>query len=255
MTEMMSAINFRPDRFYSPQSAKQRAAVAVSACLAGEKVRYDGADKLNPAYPLLAAELHLVPVCPEYEAGLGIPRPPVQLVRVDGNIKALGRNDRALDVTSALQTFAERSLPQLLNTHQLCGYLWKSRSPSCGFNSTPIFDENGDEIGRGSGIQAACFQHHLPHLSYCEETALHTENDIAIFILRCRLVFDVLYAAAASLTALHQHYSYVHENFDDSIAGNLRALSVAGHRTDYLTTLLSGCRQISQDKLLGFFIG
>ncbi len=249
-----SICTFRTARFYSSQSATTRATVAISACLAGEKVRYDGADKLFPLYPLLDAELHLIATCPELGAGLGVPRPPVQLVESDGRISALGRNDSNLDVTTALQNFAALSLPQLLSTHQLCGYLWKSRSPSCGFKSTPIYNTSGVEIDRGSGIQAAHFQQHAPHLSYCEETELQSKDAAIHFILRCRLVFDVLHASNASTTRLHRHYAFLHENFGNRVAETLSALSVTDCKPDYLATPLMGCRQMSEEKLLKLFI-
>ena len=246
--------DFYPKRFYSPPSARQRSVVAVSACLVGEKVRYDGADKLSPLYPLLNSELNLIAICPEQGAGLGVPRPPVQLIESDNHISARGREDRTLDVTAALRDFAARSLPQLLNAHQLCGYLWKSRSPSCGFNSTPIFNADGDEINRGSGIQAAYFQRHLPHLSYCEDAALQTERSAISFVLRCRLAFDILYATDALLPELHRHYTFLHEHFDDRITANLIALSAMAHKTDYLAALLAGCHHMSEEKLLGLFV-
>lgn len=244
---------FLPHRFYVPRSATERVTVAISACLAGEKVRYDGADKCTPLYPVLSAELNLIAVCPEQGAGLGVPRPPVQLIEYDGHIRAQGRENRALDVTAALHDFAEQSLPQLLNAHQLCGYLWKSRSPSCGFNSTPIFSSAGIEIDRGSGIQAAYFQRHLPYLSYCEETALSSENAALSFILRCRLVFDVLHAADASLLELHRHYAFLHENFDEHSAATLQILSTANDRKEFLAALLRGCRQLTDEVLLRLF--
>lgn len=255
MTQIaISAIcKFRPACFYSAQSASQRATVAVSACLAGEKVRYDGADKRMSAYSLLNAELNFVAICPEQGAGLGVPRPPVQLVESGGRINALGLDDRSLDVTTALQDFAAHSLSQLSSTHRLCGYLWKSRSPSCGFNSTPIHNLAGIEIDRGSGIQAGYFQRSLPHLSYCEETQLLTENAIVVFILRCRLVFDLLYASNASPASLHRHYAFLHEHFDKRIANNLHALSAVDRKPDYLAALLAGCCQMPEKVLLGLF--
>lgn len=253
-TAASAACHFHPNRFYSPQSAAQRAVVAVSACLAGEKVRYDGADKLSPAHPLLNAELNLVAVCPEQGAGLGVPRPPVQLVEHGGHISALGRDNRALDATAALENFAAQSLSQLRNASPLCGYLWKSRSPSCGFNSTPIFAAAGNEIRRGSGIQAAYFQRHLPHLSYCEETELLTENHALAFVLRCRLVFDFLYASDTPLIELHRHYAFLRAHFDKDIVDRTHALSSTDRKSDYLTAFQLGCRQMSENKLLELFI-
>lgn len=256
MTKFSTATccNFRSARFYNPHSATHRAAVAVSACLAGEKVRYDGADKLVPVYSLLHNELNLVSICPEIGAGLGVPRPPVQLIEVNGQIHALGRENRQLDVTSLLQNFAVFSLQQLLSEHLLCGYLWKSRSPSCGFGSTPLFNADGVEVNRTSGIQADYFRHHLPHINHCEETALDTTDAAIQFILKCRLVFDLLYASDISLQTLHEHYTFLHAHFDKRTSENLNALSATRSRTSYLAALLEGCRQISEETLLKLFI-
>ncbi len=256
MVNFLTAVpcNFRPSRFFDSRSAAQRTAVAVSACLAGEKVRYDGADKLLPAYPLLRKELNLLPICPEMGAGLGVPRPPVQLIEIStGRIRALGREDHALDVTSALQSFAALSLQNMASKHCLCGYLWKSRSPSCGLDSTPLFSTDGIEINRTSGIQAEYFKRQLPHLNYREETALETAEAVASFVLRCRLVFDTQYSSDAPLQEMHQHYAFLHKNFDDHIAENLNVLSGMNSRTDYLAAFLSGCNQMPDEVLLSFF--
>ena len=245
--------NFRPARFYNPHSATHRAAVAVSACLVGEKVRYDGAHQLLPAYPLLHKELNLVSVCPEMGAGLGVPRPPIQLIEADDQVRALGRENRQLDVTSALQNFAVSSLHRLLSERLLCGYLWKSRSPSCGFGSTPLFTADGVEVSRTSGIQAEYFRRNLPHLNYCEETALETTDAALGFVLRSRLVFDLLYTPDSPLRALHRHYTFLHESFDIGIADKLNRLSSANDKTNYLAALLKGCSQMPKDDLLELF--
>lgn len=249
-----TASPFRPTRFYSPSSATRRATVAVSACLAGEKVRYDGDDKRLAVYPLLDAALQLVTICPELGAGLGVPRPPVRLVETQNGLRALGRDNPALDVTAMLQQFAQQSLTHISSQHQLCGYLWKSRSPSCGFGSTPIFTADGIENDRGSGIHAAYFQRQLPHLSYGEETELTAENSALAFILRCRIVFDVLHATRASLSDLHRHYIFLHENFDRQTAVNLEKLIAENYREGYLAALLVGCRQMPETLLLRLFI-
>jgi uncharacterized protein YbbK (DUF523 family) len=256
MTKFSAATfcNFRSTRFCNSLSATHRAAVAVSACLAGEKVRYDGADKLLSMHSLLQAELSLIPICPEIGAGLGVPRPPVQLIEINGDIHAQGRDDRNLDVTRSLQRYAQHSLRQLTDQYSLCGYLWKSRSPSCGLDSTPLFDKQGIEIGRTSGFQAGYFRHHLPHINHCEETALLSERAAIIFVLRCRLVFDVLYASAAPLPVLHRRYIFLHEQFDERSRENLSTHAENDDRKTYLTALLNGGSQISEDDLLKLFI-
>ncbi len=246
-----TACAFRPARFCDPRSAAHRATVAVSACLAGEKVRYDGADKLLPCHPLLARELNLIAICPEMGAGLGVPRPPVQLIDTGAQIAAIGRENAQLDVTAALQRFAENSFAQL-RERALCGYLWKSRSPSCGFGSTPIFDPAGVEFARGDGIQAACFRQRWPQLCHREETALDSALAASSFVLRCRIVFDVLYTAATA-RELHRHYEFLHNAFTEPQAMELDALRKTNDKNAYLTAFQQGCNQISDAMLLSLF--
>lgn len=246
------SLRFDKNRFVNPASANRRAAVAVSACLAGERVRYDGADKLLPALNRVTHELDLIAVCPEVGAGMAVPRPPVHLVEHNGFVRALGRDDRALDVTDSLQTFAEQSLKQLIAHHALCGYLWKSRSPSCGFNSTPVFDMVGSQIAQRSGIQAARFQQTLPWLCYAEETDLYNDEAIDSFVLRCRLVSDIVYGGA-SLTRTYQHYRFLIERFADTVQTQLQAYSENGSVEEFMTALQYQCGHMERAELLGLF--
>lgn len=246
------SLRFDENRFINPASANQRAAVAVSACLAGERVRYDGADKLLPALDRVEHELNLIAVCPEVGAGMTVPRPPVHLVEQNGFVRALGRDDRTLDVTDLLQTFAHQSLTHLVAQHALCGYLWKSRSPSCGFNSTPLFDIQRHEVGQRSGIQATHFRQVLPWLSYAEETDLHDEVAIDSFVLRCRLVSDIVHGGA-SLTRVYQHYRFLIERFADEVQRQLRTYSEDGSAEEFMTALQYQCGRIERVELLRLF--
>ncbi len=217
-------------------------------------MRYDGAGKLLDMHALLATQLELVAICPEQGAGLGVPRPPVQLVEANGELRALGRDDKTLDVTEALHHFAAQSLPSLMRDHRLCGYIWKSRSPSCGFGSTPVFDRAGTPTDYRSGIHAAHFQRHLPYLSYVDETDLTTATATLAFILRCRLVFDIMYATAAPLRELHRHYAFLRAQFSADERHTLEEINAGEAKSEYLTALLRGCRQMPENELLELFI-
>lgn len=200
------AISLESLRLFSDNSPKP--VVAISACLYGEAVRYDGADKsLQSTLDILAKHLELKPICPEVGAGLGVPRPPVQLVRdTSGELRALGRDDAGLDVTEALVDFAGHSLRH--SPSALTGYILKSRSPSCGLNSTPLFNSDGEQVDRGSGIQAALFNTQRPWLQFIEDTGLSSAAECERYILRCRILHDVrLSLAHAAPTQLRQHYA------------------------------------------------
>lgn len=246
--------NFNRSRFFNPDSANARAVVGVSACLLGQPVRYDGGDKYLHATAMLQAELTLIPICPEVGAGLAVPRPPVRLVNTGGGMpRALGRDDATLDVTEALYKFARGALSDA-RTQRLCGYIWKSKSPSCGMGSTPVIDAQGHAAGRSSGIQAAHFLRDLPWLSYCEETELAGVASIARFILRCRLVFDLTEALGNSpLSALDRHYHFLHERFDATRRTELESSREQGNIENYLTAFQHGCGHLVDEELLDLF--
>lgn len=135
--------------------------VAVSRCLLGEKVRYDGSDKAVPKLiNALSTSFSIIPVCPEVEAGLSVPRPPVKLVRADNEaISALGRDNATLDVTLQLNNFAEH----FCTLHPtLSGAILQNRSPSCGVGDTPLFSPSGESIMEVDGLFAATLRERCP---------------------------------------------------------------------------------------------
>jgi uncharacterized protein YbbK (DUF523 family) len=265
------AQQFNSNRFYYPHSAQQRATVAVSACLMGQRVRYDGNDRYLPAIEELTTLLQLIPICPEVGAGLTVPRPPVQLVATSTSIiQARGRDNPNLDVTSQLQMFAQTSATQFNATPILCGYLWKSRSPSCGYGSTPLFDQSGRQIGTTSGIHAAHFQREFPWLSYCEEATLLDQSAVLAFVLRCRIVFDWMYAGGATelstelatarptkvsaeISAQHRHYAFLIDRLSRSDQASLEQLAATRSRSDYLIALQQSCTRLPAEQLLDLF--
>lgn len=243
-----------PRRFIHSDSATARIEVAISACLSGQRVRYDGADKPFAATELLNQSVELTPVCPEVGAGLSVPRPPVQLVSTDLGLRALGRDDATLDVTTALADYAELSARHFLRQPTLCGYIWKSRSPSCGLASTPVFDKTGRQIATASGIQARHFQRQLPWLHCCEESDLNNVQTISAFVLICRLVFDLLRAAPNNLAKTHRHYHFLQQCLSIDTQESLEMLSKHSPATSYLIAVKTACAQMNHEELLGLFV-
>lgn len=245
---------FNPRRFIHPASASARAPVAISACLAGQPVRYDGTDKRFVGIEALSEILELIPICPEVGAGLPVPRPPVQLVSSDGSQRALGRDDPSLDVTAALQHYAEHSAQRFLQQPvSLCGYIWKSRSPSCGLASTPLFDAHSRQIGIVSGIQANHFQRHLPWLHCVDENDLIDSKTIAAFALICRVVFDLRQTDPAALISTHRHYHFLQRCLSSDTQEQLDRLSQNSSAAEYQAALKAACTQLDQANLLALF--
>jgi uncharacterized protein YbbK (DUF523 family) len=140
-------------------SSTDKPLVGVSRCLLGDTVRYDGKSSANQIIIQQLSQLfEFVPVCPEVEVGLSIPRPPVQLSGSIENPKLTGRDDPALDITAIMKHYCNTKVAEL---NQLAGFIFKSRSPSCGLNSTPVFI-NGQcvtETSRGLFTRKICEAH------------------------------------------------------------------------------------------------
>lgn len=144
--------------------------VGVSRCLLGDAVRYDGRSKPDAVVIEQLSEIfELVAICPEVEAGIGIPRPPVQLT---GSIEAprmTGRDDPAIDVSDQLQAFCKQRIPEL---GLLAGFIFKSRSPSCGLASTPIFIDGECVTESADGVFARTIKEHYTHIAMIDEVGL-----------------------------------------------------------------------------------
>lgn len=149
---------------------KPRIRVGVSACLLGERVRYDGGDKLAPWLAReLGARFELVPVCPEVGIGLGVPREPIQLRGDPEAPRAVGVVSADLDVAVELAAYGRAQAARLAD---VCGYVFKSRSPSCGLSGVKLHDASGEVVGATAGLYARQILRALPGLPVAEEGEL-----------------------------------------------------------------------------------
>ena len=154
--------------------------VGVSRCLLGDAVRYDGASKPSRiVIEQLGALFELTPVCPEVEAGLTIPRPPLQLTGSLEQPRMTGRDDPQLDVTETLQAFCEKRIPQLAG---LSGFIFKSRSPSCGLASAPLFIDGECVTETMNGVFATALLKRYPQSPVIDELQLSDSAICAGFI-------------------------------------------------------------------------
>ena len=164
--------------------------IGISSCLTGQKVRYDGHHKFNRLiHDRIAPQATLLPICPEAAIGMGIPRPPIQIRQTTNGLIATGRDNPGINVTAPLTHFAD-TLHKVYP--ELCGYIFQSRSPSCGYNTTPIFNEQGKEIGIGSGLVAQRLAETCPDLPIVNDTDLTDEAGINAFLQRVQARFQQL---------------------------------------------------------------
>jgi uncharacterized protein YbgA (DUF1722 family)/uncharacterized protein YbbK (DUF523 family) len=191
--------------------SEPRLRLGVSACLLGQRVRYDGGHKRDGfVADRLAEHFELVPVCPEVAIGLGVPRAPIRLVQTAAGVRVRGVRDAALDVTGALDAEAARVSSE---QPDLCGYVLKKNSPSCGMARVKTYTEAGMPHGRAAGAFAAGLMARRPLLPVEEEGRLNDpalrENFIERVFAYAR--WQALLAAGASGAALvdfHSRHKY-----------------------------------------------
>jgi uncharacterized protein YbgA (DUF1722 family)/uncharacterized protein YbbK (DUF523 family) len=165
-----------------------RPRLGISACLLGENVRYNGGHARDRFLTdTFGAFVEWVPVCPEVESGLSVPREAMRLVG-DPAAPRLVTIDTRVDHTRRMQTWARRRVREL-GSEDLVGFIFKSRSPSSGMERVKVYNESGVPRSVGVGLWARAFKDHFPLLPAEDDGRLHDpslrENFVErIFCLR-----------------------------------------------------------------------
>jgi uncharacterized protein YbbK (DUF523 family) len=167
---------------------EERIKLGVSACLLGQKVRYNG-DHCRDAFitDTLAQYVEFIPVCPEVECGLPIPREAMRLVG-DPKSPRLVTSRTKVDHTERMLDWCSKKIPELERL-DLYGFIFKKGSPSSGMERVKVYTEEGMPSHRGIGMFARAFIEHFPLLPVEEDGRLNDpklrENFIeAIFVLK-----------------------------------------------------------------------
>jgi len=127
-------------------------AIIVSECLLGIPCRYDGQSKGIDEIIELSHHIEVIPFCPEAPL-FGTPRPRINVIE-RGKKTFLIREGDGLDVTERVAEYTKTFLKQNNDIDQA---ILKSKSPSCGCGTTPIYNDNNEVIRYGNGIAAECF--------------------------------------------------------------------------------------------------
>jgi uncharacterized protein YbbK (DUF523 family) len=198
---------WRNQLFHNPETASSRPLFALSACLLGEQVRYDGTHKLQASIERhLAPHVQLQAICPEVGIGLGVPRPTLKMVSRSGDIRVVATEDSAVDHTDALRGYADQYLQQLGRFWPLCAWVFKARSPSCGYGSSPV-DPGAAGETLASGAFAARISQRAPWLLISEEEELQSEQQCTELVLLSFLARDILWNTTSSeLSRASVHY-------------------------------------------------
>lgn len=164
------------------QSCEENLKIGISACLLGKKVRYDGKDKLNRAVKRWAnlEGIKFIPVCPEVECGLPVPREAMSLT---GNPEAprLVTNETAIDHTGKLKKWIRKKLKDL-KAEDISGFILKSRSPSCGLKSVKIKGYRK----KINGLFASAIVRAFPGMPVVEDEGLKDSDSRARFLKKVK---------------------------------------------------------------------
>ena len=157
--------------------------LGISSCLLGKNVRYDGGHKLDLFLKdSLGKYVEYVPVCPEVECGFGVPR---ESMHREGNpdFPRLITTYTKKDMTKCMENFAHKRVAQL-EKEDICGFIFKSDSPSCGIKRVKVYNEKSISVNENIGIFARIFMEHFPLLPVGDEKHLHDPNLRENFIER-----------------------------------------------------------------------
>ncbi|NCO00358.1 MAG: DUF523 domain-containing protein [Epsilonproteobacteria bacterium] len=136
----------------------------ISACLLGEMCRYDGETKEDSAVLEAFKEYEIIPFCPEAPL-FGTPRERINVVRIQGKNRII-TEESCRDVTQLLKEEINSFIKKFPHANAI---VLKSKSPSCGLGTTPVYDENKKVVACGNGIAAEIF------LNYFGENIIKSE--------------------------------------------------------------------------------
>ena len=146
--------------------------IGISSCLLGNKVRHDGGHKHEPLITqTLGRYVEWVPVCPEFEIGMGVPRETVRLVGSAVKPKMIA-DKSGKDWTQKMQSYAGKRVRGLREMN-LSGYILKKNSPSCGVESVRVYSQTGRPNRQGRGLFAQTLMTKIPLLPVVEESRLY----------------------------------------------------------------------------------
>ncbi len=225
--------------------------VGISSCLLGQTVRYDGGHKRDAwITQTLGQYFEFLPLCPEVGAGLGIPRPTMHLVRQNTKLRAVNIKDENIDNTDVIVNFGHQVAPQLT---QLCGYILKKNSPSCGMERVKVYANNGEHRPperNGVGIFAAYLRQYFPLLPLEEEGRLCDpvlrENFIErVFVYQRWQTLEKQGLKPADLVNFHADHKYIFMAHDQINARELGHLvAQAGNDTDFAQLTMQYIQQV-----------
>ena len=222
--------------------------IGISACLVGEKVRFDASNKpSNFCIHELGQHVTYQSFCPEVAIGLPIPRPTIRQIKKD-DVISVSRPDGSGDVTNALKAYGKKVASV---TKHLSGYVFCAKSPSCGMERVKLYTPEGNALkSDGIGVFAQEIMEANPLLP-CEENGrlndpLIRENFVArVYAYKHWQDVEASGITKHKLTTFHSQYKYTlmsHDLVAYKELGQLLAKSdtpLAEMASKYITGLMA----------------
>jgi uncharacterized protein YbbK (DUF523 family)/uncharacterized protein YbgA (DUF1722 family) len=216
--------------------------IAISSCLLGNEVRFDGGHKRDRfVTDLLGEHATFVPFCPE-ELAFGTPRPSIRLIKQESGLTVVS-NKTGEDLTD---TLASQNLTEInrLKTMPLMGVIFKAKSPSCGFGSAKVYLPSGHSEGKTDGVFVTAWKAHMPPLPMEEEARLQDpwlrENFIMHLFAYTR--FETLKAAnptMGDLVAFHTANKFLLQSKSETLYRTLGTIAANHEKLPFAHVLAS----------------
>ena len=217
--------------------------IIISKCLEHDACRFDGQLINNKYIKKLKKFIEFSTVCPEVEIGMGIPRKPIRIIH-DNNQTILKQSDTGIDWSKKMNNFSQKYISEI---DDIDGFILKSASPSCGINSTKIFQKKHPApIGKGNGLFADQIVENFPNHPKEEEKRLNNAilrehfftSIFTIADFRSVNNFETLYQYHAKHKYLFMSYNQTLMRKMGKIAANDDKLKIEAVKNNYYQCLL-----------------
>lgn len=184
--------------------------IGISACVLGQKVRFDSGHKESRFVTQeLADYFSFVPVCPEVGIGLPVPRPTIRLVSNEERVALVETKDASKDYTAEMTNYSQQKVTQLKD-QQLCGYIVCAKSPTCGMERVKVYKNNRADK-EGVGIYTQELMRQMPWLPVEEDGRLNDPYLKENFVSRVYCLNDFYQSVgseptAGKIIAFHSRY-------------------------------------------------
>lgn len=225
------------------KSMSDKIKIGVSTCLLGMQVRYDGTHQLDRFLTeTLGKYVEYVPVCPEVDCGMPTPREPMRLVGDIDNPRLITTQTQR-DLTDQMVQWGKQKLRDL-EKEELCGFIFKSKSPSSGMERVKVYNTKGMSVKKGVGIWARMFMEHFPLLPVEEDGRLNDpglrENFIErLFVFQRWRTLEKDGRTRGNLVKFHTQHKLLLMSHSPALLRDLGKLTAEGKRlqTDKLFNL------------------